>query len=40
MGAASIRSVNNFKIKECQDGESFTFGAVTVKVIHTPGHTL
>ena len=39
MGATSTRAVNSFKVKECADGEEVGAGAVSVKVIHTPGHT-
>jgi hydroxyacylglutathione hydrolase len=40
MGANSTKPINGFKIKECPDGETISLGAVSIKVIHTPGHTL
>lgn len=40
MGPNSTRPINGFKVKEFHDGETISLGAVSIKVIHTPGHTL
>lgn len=40
MGPNSTRPVNRFKVRECQDGESLGVGTASIRVIHTPGHTL
>jgi glyoxylase-like metal-dependent hydrolase (beta-lactamase superfamily II)/rhodanese-related sulfurtransferase len=30
----------NYKVKNAKDGETFKVGKITIKVLHTPGHTL
>ena len=33
-------AVTNYDVYHAQDGEIFALGKVTIKVLHTPGHTL
>lgn len=34
------KTETSFKIKKATDGEVFTLGKISIKVLHTPGHTL
>ena len=34
------RTVTNFPVHIAKDGEQFRIGALTLEVLHTPGHTL
>lgn len=40
MGPKSTREINKIKVFEMTDGSTFNLGCVTIRVIHTPGHTL
>lgn len=40
MGPNAKRQVNSFEVIEEKDGAVFTIGEVSIKIIHTPGHTL
>lgn len=39
MGPKSVREINKMKVTEMADGSTSILGKVTIKVLHTPGHT-
>lgn len=40
MGPKSTREINKIKVTEKADHSTMSLGSTTIKVIHTPGHTL